>query len=464
MRRKPVHDVANENLPLHDMREQRLVVEILQRRHHDIGIFPGVDVDCVGEPRVVADVLHDRVPTAAESRDGVKVNLGGDHGEVDPADEVGKLDLVVNLGDGEDDDLAGDGFNLALAEPRGAVGFSQRGAGGEEDVGGAVKVAGHLAARVRTRPNVEVHLERAAQLVDFGVGVDRVGDDDAADDDKVRVYVGDVVVDDARRARTGDDTGERGEELLADVLSLDVHGHLDGDPDVAALAAGVVVDGLALADGGDGVLFVLLVNLAAEPGHGQRGGGGVIVAPPVLVGVVGSGGVQLRRKHGGLDETLPAARALDVSARGGPREDIPHGGGGPVDVIDDELDASVVPEEGELPGLGARDGNRGWELGVVVELAVHRVRGVVHLLHESQKLVLVVDAKDGERKLDTLEGARRVVKVGQVGLGATLADAAGTRGVDGADKVLVDVDVLEVLKILPRAAADDAVHLVAVDV
>ena len=170
VRRKPVHDVANENLSLHRLREQRLVVEILQRRHHVVGVFPGVDVDGVGKPRVMADVLHDRVMTAAESRDGVKVNLGGDHGEVDPADEVGKLGLVVNLGDGEDDDPAGDGFNLALAEPWGAVGFAQRGLGSEEDVGGAVPVAGHLAARVRTRPNVEVHLERAAQLVDFGVG------------------------------------------------------------------------------------------------------------------------------------------------------------------------------------------------------------------------------------------------------------------------------------------------------
>ena len=169
VRRKPVHDVANENLSLHRLREQRLVVEILQRRHHVVGVFPGVDVDGVGEPRVVADVLHDRVMTAAESRDGVKVNLGGDHGEVDPADEVGKLGLVVNLGDGEDDDPAGDGFDIALAEPRGAVGVAQRRSGGEEDVGGAVPVAGHLAARVRTRPNVEVHLERAAQLVDFGV-------------------------------------------------------------------------------------------------------------------------------------------------------------------------------------------------------------------------------------------------------------------------------------------------------
>ena len=280
--------------------------------------------------------------------------------------------------------------------------------------------------------------------------------------------MGDVVVDDARRARAGDDTGELGEELLADVLSLDVHGHLDGDPDVAALAAGVVVDGLALADGGDGVILVrhlvrLLVRLAAEPGHGKRGGGGVIVAPPVLAVVV-VGGVELRRKHGGFDETLLAARALDVSARGGPREDILHGRGGPVDVVDDELDPGVVPEESELPGLGARDGDGGGELGVMVELAVHRVRRVVHLLHESQKLVLVVDAKDGERKLDTLEGARGVVKVGQVGLGVTLADAAGPGALHGADKVLVDVDVLEVLKLLPRAAADDAVHLVAVDV
>ena len=176
------------------------------------------------------------------------------------------------------------------------------------------------------------------------------------------------------------------------------------------------------------------------------------------------GGVQLRRKHGGFDKTLLAARALDVSTRGGPREDILHGRGGPVDVVDDELDPGVVPEEGELPGLGARDGDGGGELGVVVELAVHRVGGVVHLLRESHELVVVVDAKDGERKLDTLEGARWVVKVGQVGLGATLAEAAGPRGVHGADKVLVDVDVLEVLKLLPRAAADDAVHLVAVDV
>ena len=276
--------------------------------------------------------------------------------------------------------------------------------------------------------------------------------------------MGDVVVDDARRARAGDDTGERGEELLADELSLDVHGHLDGDPDVSPLAAGVVVDGLALADGGDGGILVrLLVRLAAEPGHGKCGGGGVIVAPPVLVVVV-VGGVQLRRKHGRFDKTLLAARALDVSTRGGPREDILHGRGGPVDVVDDELDPGVVPEEGELPGLGARDGGGGGELGVVVELAVNRVRRVVHLLHESQKLVLVVDAKDGKRKLDTLEGARGVVKVGQVGLGVALADAAGPRALHGADKVLVDVDVLEVLKILPRAAADDAVHLVAVDV
>ena len=458
VRGESVRHVADKRLSLHLLAQQRLVVEILEGSHDGVGVVPGVRVDGVGEPRVVAEELDDGVSPARERGDGVEIHLGGDHGEVDPADQARELSLVVHFGDGEDDDLAGDGLRLALAEPRGAVGVAEGGGGGEENVGSSVPVAGDFTPRVRVLAHVEVNLERVANLVEVEHLREGVGDDDTGDDDEVRVHVRDVVVDHPRlldALGAGDNLRESREELLAHVPTLDVHGNLDGDPHVAALAAGVVMGGLALADRGDRVSL----SPAVEPRHGESGGAGGVLLVVVCVVILGN----LRREHRGLHEALLAARSLNVTARGRPREDILDRWGGTVDVLDDVLDSGVVPEEGELPSRRARDREGGGELRQVVELALQRVGGVVHLLRESHELVLVVDAKDGEGKLNPFDGTRRVVKVGQVELGVTLVNAGRSRGHGGADEVRVDVGVLEVLELLPRAAADDAVNLVAVD-
>ena len=227
-------DVADEAPALHALTKVTPRLRRLERRHHLISLVERVHAGGVGDKRVETRKLRLRLVPTGHRLEAGELRVCVDVGLPELRDETREFSLILQTRHREDDDVAGD-----VRVVRGKLG-EVHGAhrrdflvldGGD----GAVVVAPDVVNR-----DVEVTRQRFAHDVDVDhAGIRGIGtvtrDDHAADEDKVRLDECDVVVRDAGGGAdvvTLDDRGERGEDVVADVLPRGVHGHLDGGPDV----------------------------------------------------------------------------------------------------------------------------------------------------------------------------------------------------------------------------------------
>ena len=227
-------DVADEASALHALTKVTPGLRRLERRHHLISLVERVHAGGVGDKRVETRKLRLRLVPTGHRLEAGELRVCVDVGLPELRDETREFSLILQTRHREDDDVAGD-----VRVVRGKLG-EVHGAhrrdflvldGGD----GAVVVAPDVVNR-----DVEVTRQRFAHDVDVDhAGIRGIGtvtrDDHAADEDKVRLDECDVVVRDAGGGAdvvTLDDRGERGEDVVADVLPRGVHGHLDGGPDV----------------------------------------------------------------------------------------------------------------------------------------------------------------------------------------------------------------------------------------